>query len=346
MTRASASAIASSGADSPYWSSRKASHTGRASSNATAARSSSRRRATTSSPSLKPHSRSQRVGEASFGAAPANTVTTSALRDETIHCPHANTASSRCGETKSRTPEFFIGPDSSLDAMSGGRVDGLSMRRLDVEREELDAHSADVDRERSHRHGQSESARAGAAGIDVQHAVTSFALWPMRMAGNDDVEPVFRRVDAASCDVVNHENVHAADVEALGFAQPRRPRAAIVVAAHGGHRRDHRKLGENRRLADVARMHDEMAAFEHRHCLGAQQPVRVGDQADPDRRGCVVWRRVEAGSHVAKRLWNTRRNVFRSDAKRNWRFPGGPATRRLWRGVLATSATALYRSPR
>jgi anti-sigma factor RsiW len=77
--------------------------------------------------------------------------------------------------------------------------------------------------------------------------------------------------------------MHAARLEERGVRERACPVADVVVAAHCGHRCDARELVEDRGVADVAGMHDEVAARERGHGLRAQEAVGVGDQPDPER---------------------------------------------------------------
>jgi hypothetical protein len=57
------------------------------------------------------------------------------------------------------------------------------------------------------------------------------------------------------------------------------PRAAIVVAAHGGDRRQGGQLFQDARIADVAAVNDVVAAAQEVFGFGPQETVGVGDEA-------------------------------------------------------------------
>lgn len=79
-------------------------------------------------------------------------------------------------------------------------------------------------------------------------------------------------------EVVNNVNGNLAKLQHLGLRKLGSPGSVVVVAAH---RRNGGKLGElfdYSHVTNVARMNDEVATTKRLNCLGAEQPVGVGDQ--------------------------------------------------------------------
>ena len=79
---------------------------------------------------------------------------------------------------------------------------------------------------------------------------------------------------------VDHIDLDPAHPQDGGLGNPTRPGPLVAVAPHRGHRGDGRQVIENGRVADVARVDDEVAAAQERLRLGPQQAVGVGDDAD------------------------------------------------------------------
>src|SRR5947208_6984176 len=113
-----------------YWWSAKGSHTWSHPSAAIAARSSSRRPATTSSPSAKPPNASHSVTRSGYaGGKPPRTVITVAPGRTASTSPQPSTASSKCGDiTTSRSSsassgldQASIGGSSELRSVTGSR---------------------------------------------------------------------------------------------------------------------------------------------------------------------------------------------------------------------------------
>ena len=83
-------------------------------------------------------------------------------------------------------------------------------------------------------------------------------------------------IDREIAEVV--QDVDAIDLGGLG--QRGGPRVGVDVAAHSGDGRDGAKRVENFGAADVARMDDEVGAFECGERARTKQAVSIGDYAD------------------------------------------------------------------
>ena len=89
-----------------------------------------------------------------------------------------------------------------------------------------------------------------------------------------------RRVEIDLREVVDRVEQHVAEWQQRGGRQSLGPGAMIVVAAYGGQRRDRRQCLEDRRIADVAGMHDVIGAAHKVERLRTEQAVRVRNQGD------------------------------------------------------------------
>src|SRR6185369_5644532 len=115
-----------------------------------------------------------------------------------------------------------------------GHVACSSNAELERARRDLAA----ADHELSHRYGKREPARAGAAGVDEQHAVPLDHGGLVRVARYHDTNACSFRVDAELRDIVNRVKRDVAQGNALGRAYLLRPGPEIVVAADRGQRRE------------------------------------------------------------------------------------------------------------
>ena len=86
-------------------------------------------------------------------------------------------------------------------------------------------------------------------------------------------------------DVVDHVYRSAGEFDEFGCFELVRPDAAVVVAAHGGERRNGGEFRQHRIAADIACMQDVIDAGERFGRFRAHEIVRVGNQAD-DERAC------------------------------------------------------------
>jgi len=80
--------------------------------------------------------------------------------------------------------------------------------------------------------------------------------------------------------IVQHVDPDSLNLDDFSFGQPRRPRAAIHVAAHGGYGGEFAQAIENSWIAYVSSMQDAVDAVQNGDGLGPQQAVGIGD--DPD----------------------------------------------------------------
>ena len=103
----------------------------------------------------------------------------------------------------------------------------------------------------------------------------------VRVAGNDHPDACSRRIEAELRKVVQHMDAHGVDLEDLRLGDAPRPGTGVVVAAHRDDRCKAAKLVQQAGLADVAGVDDVVASAQRLDRLWPQQPMGVGDQADP-----------------------------------------------------------------
>ena len=98
-------------------------------------------------------------------------------------------------------------------------------------------------------------------------------------SGNVGLQPLGRR--AAELVAVGDDDGEAVELDRGDGGEPGPDFQAVGVAVDRRDRRDGLELVENRRRADVARVQDVIDLAEYLEHLGAEQAVRVRDDADP-----------------------------------------------------------------
>src|SRR5579883_2684616 len=188
----------------------------------------------------------------------------------------------------------------------GSRGD-RQLHDLALDRAPGDAEAADGDRE-------AEAARAGAAGVEPEHAVRALAAGAVGVAGDHRGEAGGGgSLGEAAPDlarVVEQEQRQAAGLDGGDLGEALGPGAVIVVAADRDERGPDGERFEHLGAADVARVQQPVAAGEGGEGFGAEQAVRVADHAEHDRAIALV----HAGSttEVASRTKAPRRARTRS----------------------------------
>jgi hypothetical protein len=130
------------------------------------------------------------------------------------------------------------------------------------------------------RYRQIETARACASRIEEQDAAVFRAGRLVRMSAHDDMESRGDGVKIERVNVVENKNRCGLRLDDLGFRQCQRPRFRIHISSHGKNRRESLQRSEYFRIAHVAGMNDQVRTFECTQGLGAQQSMRVRDQAN------------------------------------------------------------------
>jgi hypothetical protein len=100
--------------------------------------------------------------------------------------------------------------------------------------------------------------------MSADHHVYAFALGAQRQ-----LRKVVQQVDA-----------HAEDLDIGEFGQGSRPGLDIVVAANADNRSELRESSQHMLATDVAGMQEKIATAQRGERLTAQQPVRIGYDAD------------------------------------------------------------------
>src|SRR2546430_2401330 len=190
-----------------------------------------------------------------------------------------------------------------------------------------------------------EAAGAGASRIENQPAVPLLLLRLVTVTGNDRADPRRARVKTQLRHVVQHVQEHAPDLENLSGRKLLGPRAAIVVATNGRHRRDRAEPLQHVRRADVPGVDDRVDAPERYDRLRSQSPVSVGDDAHRSH-ARAAHAGANAGSHRALPLGSS---ATRSGASRT-RWPilsaaGSASTRAVKTRWTSTFTIAKTRGP-
>ena len=89
------------------------------------------------------------------------------------------------------------------------------------------------------------------------------------------------RLQLQLLDIVQHMDRHFVHLEVGGIGDGARPAAAIVVAAHCGHRGELAQRLEYARVSDVAGMHDVVGSAQILQRFRAHQPVSIRNQSYP-----------------------------------------------------------------
>ncbi len=103
----------------------------------------------------------------------------------------------------------------------------------------------------------------------------------MRVAANDDADAVAHEIDGKLREIVQEMEADAGELERAAPGQPVGEAAAIVVAADRDDRGDLAERRQDLRAPDVTRVQDGVGAMQRGQRFGANEPVRVGDDADP-----------------------------------------------------------------
>ncbi len=155
--------------------------------------------------------------------------------------------------------------------MSGRFSIGLQVHQVDkVHAPGLLAHIEARDR-----HRQIEPPRACASGIEKQDSVSFRSGRLVRMAAHNDLEARSGGIKTERVNVVKDVDRCAIHLDDFGFRKRLRPRLRIHISPHGKNRGESFQRFENFRIAYVARVNDQVRAFQGAQGLRTQQSVRV-----------------------------------------------------------------------
>ena len=132
---------------------------------------------------------------------------------------------------------------------------------------------------------QAEAARAGAAGVDEQHAVASFDLGLVRMPEHHHPESRRPRVNIQLQFIMPEIDRYRAELHHILQRDGIRPRPPVVVPPNDRDRGELAQLHQDFRLIDIARMEDVVAALQCSNGFFPHESVRVGYQPDAKRWG-------------------------------------------------------------
>src|ERR1039458_4738344 len=137
-----------------------------------------------------------------------------------------------------------------------------------------------VHRQQPHRNRQPKPPRAAGAGIEVEHALAAVEVGHVRVAEEHGGELSGGGVQVERVEVVEHVDVAAAEEENLRLRKLAARAVAVHIAADGGDRSDLAQILENGRLAHVAQVQNALDAGEGGGDFGAEEAVRIADDAD------------------------------------------------------------------
>jgi hypothetical protein len=161
--------------------------------------------------------------------------------------------------------------------VSSCKVQGLTRcimhrRRLTIERNQPRFNATVRNLQPSNRYRQPKPSWPRTTGVDVEHAIARGYERLMRVAGDNDGDACFSRINREVAEDMQHMDGDAAKYRLCSHRQIVGPRRAVVVATHCRQRRDARERVEDARcvaiaLADVAGVDDVIAACECSECL-------------------------------------------------------------------------------
>ena len=136
-------------------------------------------------------------------------------------------------------------------------------------------------------YGQTESARAGAAGVEEEHAVANVRQRLMRVATDNAID--IRRSSLQFANVVNKEEFLSGSFHGESSGKFARPGFDVDVPANGMDGSDLLQLVEDRRIADVSGMQNQFASAQCGHGLRAKEAVSVRDDPYMHLVISVIW---------------------------------------------------------
>jgi hypothetical protein len=144
----------------------------------------------------------------------------------------------------------------------------------------LDLASADLDSPHAHR--QFEAPRAGAAGIEVEHAGARLLLGNVAVARDHHMETGRFGFEVERREIVQHVDGEAIHFEHFRLRKLARPSAGVDVATHRGDGRNSCERLQNFRRTDIARVNDALRTAQRRKRFRPKQSVSIGNDADED----------------------------------------------------------------
>lgn len=132
-----------------------------------------------------------------------------------------------------------------------------------------------IEDENDQRHGQAETVRTAAAGIDIENFVPSLDRRPMRMAADDRGDTSNPGIQIEIVNGVNEVEEMAREFNGLRSGKSRAGPACIDISADGSRWGDSAERVENSRVADISGVQDVIDMSERAGDLGAQQAVRI-----------------------------------------------------------------------
>ncbi len=130
------------------------------------------------------------------------------------------------------------------------------------------------------RYRQIETPWPSTSRVEIEHRANSLDPGPMRVAGNDDVDPARDWIELQCLDVVQNMDANPAKGYRLRLRIMFRPVAGIDIASDRNDRRDPPESGDNAWRTDIAGVDDVVHPREVLLDIRAQQPVSVRDDSN------------------------------------------------------------------
>jgi len=138
------------------------------------------------------------------------------------------------------------------------------------------------------RNGVAKAPRPGASGIEIEHPVNGLDLRPVRVAGNDYVNPARHRVQTQFVDIVQHKDDVPAESHHLGVRIFIRPLRGVDVPSDRSDRRNPPQPSDYVWLANIAAVDDMRNAREPLLCLRAQEAVGIRNNSNTEHSASVL----------------------------------------------------------
>ena len=124
-------------------------------------------------------------------------------------------------------------------------------------------------------HGQGETPRTSAAGVDEENLAALLDHRLVRVAGDYCGEARFGRIEVKLRKVVKNVDRVAADLDYVVCREAASPGALIVVAADRADRCKGSERFQYAWVTDIATMNDEVRVPERIECLGPNQTMGI-----------------------------------------------------------------------
>lgn len=175
---------------------------------------------------------------------------------------------------------FWLGVRRAVDVVHGYFDKKASVAGGGFERDDFGVDGARGDLEAGDGDGVCRTARACAAGVDVEDAVAVVGFGLVAVPEYDGGKPGGVGVEGKVFEVVEEVDEDTADLDDFGMGEWVGPSSLVDVAADCGDGRDGLKFGQDQRRADVACVKDSGNSAKCIDDLRPNDRVGIGDEAD------------------------------------------------------------------